>query len=569
MTAHLPVNVAGIKPLAPSSATATATPLHTSESDGVRLELASSLSSSDMESTKRWLMRHGHGKQLHLMGSFLHELRVARMIPILQPSQSQQQPQTAQQQQQQQHPSDQQSSTSASALVENANANANDPRWALVHKTVNFLRHMIGSTSWKTAAEVLCLLRCLGRELQIATGPKEPAPGNMVRRIMAAIREEAVREAHEANIGLVLSNPTKSILPTTTPVPKPVPVPVPVDSSDGRISLQSMLWTLPQTHPLPASVSSSSPAPTPTPMFAHQLQHSASTTSSQHSFAMEEHHPQQGQEYPLSYYASRPNLKPAVMEAIQEIMTDFHDLHRNINEQAMNHIHAGEIILTCGNNVIVEHFIKAAACGKIDAGTGTLTTSKTKAKNPFTVIVCGSGSRGNDSSSSSSSIGVRDDTDNGYDMACRLCDMGIATTFVELSAVYTFMARVHKVVLPAHTVLANGGLVANSGCNLVALAAHAMSVPVVCVTGLYNLCPRFPHEGQGTLQDLVSPVPGIVADFGELAALDAVELVNPLHDYIEPKLVSLYITNVGTFQPSFIYRLLADNYHSNDWQTFQ
>ena len=49
-------------------------------------------------------------------------------------------------------------------------------------------------------------------------------------------------------------------------------------------------------------------------------------------------------------------------------------------------------------------------------------------------------------------------------------------------------------------------LVASSGCNLVALAASHLAVPVVCVTGLYKLCPMYPHEGQDTLQYLVSPV---------------------------------------------------------------
>jgi len=207
-------------------------------------------------------------------------------------------------------------------------------------------------------------------------------------------------------------------------------------------------------------------------------------------------------------------------------------VHRNINEQVVHHIHAGEIILTVGvGSQTVETFLKAAA-----------------SKNAkFTVIVCG-GSR---------------------ETAVRLAGAGIETTFVEMAAVFALMPRVHKVLLPAHAVLANGGLVAGSGCNLVAEAAHHLRVPTVCVTGLFKLCPMYPHEGQDTLQELVSPVPGIVPDYALLQELDDVELVHPRHDYIEPKLVSLYITNVGSFQPSFIYRLLAENYHSDDWESFE
>jgi translation initiation factor eIF-2B subunit beta len=130
------------------------------------------------------------------------------------------------------------------------------------------------------------------------------------------------------------------------------------------------------------------------------------------------------------------------------------------------------------------------------------------------------------------------------------------------------MARVNKVLLPAHAVLANGGLVASSGCNMVALAAHHNSVPVVCVTGMFKLCPMYPHEGQDTLNDLVSP--SSVTDYAGMSdqLLSGVEFVNPVHDYIKPEHVSLYVTNNGSFKPSYIYRLLAEYYHADDWESF-
>ena len=79
----------------------------------------------------------------------------------------------------------------------------------------------------------------------------------------------------------------------------------------------------------------------------------------------------------------------------------------------------------------------------------------------------------------------------------------------------------------------------------------------------------FPHEGQDTLQELLCPVPTLIPNFQELlTAFDTVELVNPLRDYIEPKLITLYITNVGSYPPSFMYRLLAENYHIDDWKSF-
>jgi translation initiation factor eIF-2B subunit beta len=211
------------------------------------------------------------------------------------------------------------------------------------------------------------------------------------------------------------------------------------------------------------------------------------------------------------------------------------DMHKNINEQAVNHIHSGEIILTSGRSRSVELFLKAAAAKKRD----------------FRVIVCeGAPFYG------------------GHAMAVALSDAGIDTIVVNDSAVFAVMARVNKVLLPAHAVLANGGLIASSGCNLVALAARHNSVPVVCTTGLFKLCPIFPHEGQDTLNDLVSP--SSVTDYADMNEhlLGDVEFINPVHDYIKPEHINLYITNVGSFQPSFIYRLLAEYYHTDDWASF-
>ncbi len=118
-------------------------------------------------------------------------------------------------------------------------------------------------------------------------------------------------------------------------------------------------------------------------------------------------------------------------------------------------------------------------------------------------------------------------------------------------------------------VQANGGLIAPSGSNMVALAAKQNSVPVVTVAGMFKLCPMYPHEGQDTLNDLISP--SSVIDYNLLGdpVLSEVEFVNPVHDYIPPQLIDLYITNIGGFQPSYIYRLLAEYYHSDDWEAFE
>jgi hypothetical protein len=47
--------------------------------------------------------------------------------------------------------------------------------------------------------------------------------------------------------------------------------------------------------------------------------------------------------------------------------------------------------------------------------------------------------------------------------------------------------------------------------------------------------------------------------------MDYVDVSNPFFDYISPELVSLFITNLGGHPPSYIYRLLGENYNVEDY----
>lgn len=452
------------------------------------------LDSFDPLHLRQWLQKHGSKKLVLLLDTYLHELRIY-------------------------------AATNTDVSINSGNG----ARYKMVHKTLKLVRHMIGSTSWKTPAEILNIIRSIGTEIVRTTGTNQhdPALENMVRRVMAAIREEAIREDQDATTKAATfdgagSNSGYSNI-----------------SDGGRLSLQSILWALPPPQKVGRGSSRQGSVGTMGSAVAQRQESLASEEEMKSAIQASSTTPF-SYTFPASYYTIRPNFKVTVLEAVQEILTDLEDTHRNINEQVMNYIHAGEIILTCGNSETIELFLKAAH-SKI--------TQQQPASNtlPFTVIVCG----------------------EGTSMACNLAKAGIATTVIENSAVFAVMARVNKVLLPVHAVLANGGLVTQSGGNLVALVAHEKSVPVVCITGLYKLCPMFPHEGQGTLQELLCPVPTLVSNYNELhTQFDMVELLNPLRDYIEPKLITLYITNVGSFPPSFLYRLLAENYHIDDCKSF-
>ena len=195
---------------------------------------------------RRWLQQH-HRKQLALLDRFLLELRRGSLSRV-------------------------ESSNSSSHVYQD--------RRVVTHRTVDLLRHMIGSTKWESSpAHLLALLRGLGRELQAAGGSREPAIGNVVRRIMAAVREEASRS-------VVPTEPTgEASRSSSSGVP-----------GSGRLSLQSMLWALPQ------HVKKSSRTLQNKGTGDHQRQESFADADVE-------------TEYPASFYTERPDLKSSVMEA--------------------------------------------------------------------------------------------------------------------------------------------------------------------------------------------------------------------------------------------------------------
>ena len=67
-------------------------------------------------------------------------------------------------------------------------------------------------------------------------------------------------------------------------------------------------------------------------------------------------------------------------------------------------------------------------------------------------------------------------------MAKALAEAGIDTIIISDAMIFAVMARVNKVLLGAHAVLANGGLITQAGSNVVGLAgllARAIKEDVV------------------------------------------------------------------------------------------
>ncbi|XP_046385764.1 translation initiation factor eIF-2B subunit beta [Ischnura elegans] len=232
-----------------------------------------------------------------------------------------------------------------------------------------------------------------------------------------------------------------------------------------------------------------------------------------------------------SYTEDVPSLKASVLEHIGEFEMELETSADNIAQQACEHIHPNEIVMTIGMSSAVEAFMKNAA-----------------AKRKFEVIVaeCAPFFR-------------------GQKLALSLAQSKIKTTVIADSAIFAMMSRVNKVIIGTHTVMANGGLRAVCGSHIVALAAKHYSVPVIVLAPMHKLSPQYLcSSDQDDFNCYVSPEKVLSHSDGDIVS--KVHVYNPVFDYVPPELVTLFISNTGGHAPSYVYRLLSELYHPNDYE---
>ncbi|CAI0436258.1 unnamed protein product [Linum tenue] len=174
-------------------------------------------------------------------------------------------------------------------------------------------------------------------------------------------------------------------------------------------------------------------------------------------------------------------LKRSVMETINELVEEISSCRQQIAERALEFIHHNEVILTLGQSKTVVEFLCTA-----------------KKKRSFRVYVA---------------EGVP--KYQGHCFAKDLSAEGFKTTLITDSAVFAMISRVNMVVVGAHTVMANGGIIGPVGLNMLALAAKQHGVPFVVVAATHKLCPLYPENPVVRLNELKSP--SDLLQFGEFS----------------------------------------------------
>ncbi|XP_021749449.1 translation initiation factor eIF-2B subunit beta-like [Chenopodium quinoa] len=380
---------------------------------------------------------------------------------------------------------------------------------ATAKHTAEFLRSVISQQRipyTNQAGALIDAVKAVGEQL-IAANPVELAVGNIVRRVLHIIREEdlSLTTAAIGDLNISVGSDDDEDDRDDHPVLSAAVVAAAARSTLRPPSLHTLLEDVPNASAAPLSSSGGD---------------------------------SEGKSKSADKSLRIRKLKHDIIESVNELIQDIDTCHEQIAEQAVEHIHQNEVILTLGRSRTVMEFLCAAK----------------EKKRSFKVFVAEGAPRY-----------------QGHVLAKELVARGLQTTVITDSAVFAMISRVNMVIVGAHAVMANGGLIAPVGLNMVALAAQRHAVPFVVVAGSHKLCPLYPHNPEVLLNELKSPSDLLdfgefsdCMDFGSGSGKPLLHIVNPTFDYVPPKLVSLFITDTGGHNPSYMYRLIADYYSADD-----
>lgn len=232
-------------------------------------------------------------------------------------------------------------------------------------------------------------------------------------------------------------------------------------------------------------------------------------------------------------HKSKTDYRQVAIQGIKDLIDEITNIDDGIQQIAIDLIHDNEILLTPTpeSKTVLKFLIKA----------------RERNNRKFSVLV---------------TEGFPNNTTNAHEFAKKLAQHNIETTIIPDSATFALMSRVGKVIVGTKAVFINGGMnTSTSGVSSVCECAHEFKTPVFAVSGLYKLSPLYPFDVEKFIE-----FGGSHPVFPRMDPDNRLDTVNPITSYVPPENIDIYITNIGGFAPSFIYRVAWDNYKQIDVQ---
>ncbi|PHH72768.1 hypothetical protein CDD80_4265 [Ophiocordyceps camponoti-rufipedis] len=370
--------------------------------------------------------------------------------------------------------------------------------------TAHILLQVVARAKWQDADTLLEKICVTGRRL-VEAQPTELSIANIIRRVLALIRDEAAEDRNER-----LSEAPSE--PPMTPIDATVP---------------SQSWSPPRT--AGARQDSAAELASPPPSRAGLFTSYSSTSLPRTLFHLLSASP------PSDVFVSMPSsfrnsgtstptgrgpqansqeqtLRSEVIDGIEEILDEISQVDDQIAAQAELQIHPGDHVLVHRLSSTVERFILRAAL-----------------KRRFTVLLAAKPPR----------PALPDQSVSAFQK--KLSAAGVTTIVLRSATLTAYMPRVDKMILGVRAILSNGGVVADSGAATVARAAKEAGSAVVVLAGLYKLSPDQPFD-EDSLIEWASPSTFVGFDDGPL--VEDIEVRTAATELVPPELIDMYMTNL-------------------------
>lgn len=332
-------------------------------------------------------------------------------------------------------------------------------------ETLQILMRFLSASRWSNVHEMIELIRQLGNRLEKAH-PTAFSCGNVIRRILAVLRDEIEEESKENNGEKTLPGQAEPLI--------------------------SSMFNLLQ---MPKDDVAAVP---------NKKQRNNS---------------------------SRTDYRQVAIQGIRDLIDEITNIDEGIQQIAIDLIHDHEILLTPTpeSKTVLKFLIRA----------------KERGNRTFTVLV---------------TEGFPNNTEKAHTFAKKLAEHNIETMVIPDSAVFALMSRVGKVIIGTKAVFVNGGSISStSGVSSVCECAREFKTPVFAVAGLFKLSPLYPFDVEKFVE-----FGGSQKVLPRMDPNNRLDTINPITDYVPPENIDIYITNIGGFAPSFIYRIAWDNYKQVD-----
>ncbi|KAF3760653.1 hypothetical protein M406DRAFT_108186 [Cryphonectria parasitica EP155] len=379
--------------------------------------------------------------------------------------------------------------------------------------TAHILLHVVAKSKWSNVDSLLQRIENVGRKLVLAR-PQELVIGNIVRRVLGLIRDEAEEDRggnNDDSMSDVSNLPgdepqhATSSMPTS---PRPrLPPRLTTLTSTGSFHVPQSMFNMLQDSPRFAGSSMGTP-------FGRG---SGASTPMSHS-----------------QVANISALRSEVIEGIEELKDEIVSGDEQISSYAEVQIHPGSFVLVYRPNATVEKFLLAAA-----------------KRRKFTVLIAGVGpSRATTTNHQAAPYAS---------LRKQLHKFGVQSIVMAGTGVMAYMPKVNVVVLNSQAVTANGAVLADGGAAVAARAAHEYNKTVIVLGAVYKLCPE-DEPDLDVLVDLGNPQ-SLMSYHGQMVEVDVSAMSS---EYISPELVDLYISNLGPHCRDHLQGIVGDHYKIED-----